>query len=595
MLRFLSFALLVYASFANKALEQLKEELHKLTPDEAKKRFGDLKPLREAPPRQKKIDHFVVLYMENHAFDNYFGCMDLPGADGIPKSGRLLPKDPEDPSQGYVNVTCGTSYGYVCPGGPGYDTFAGKFKNSADAHTYPYGPQDDKYSHQHGADGIAIEMFSAEQLPVKKAIAENFGIFNKLYTAVPSASTPNHLFTQSATSCGIHDNIMYSECGGKTDTFPQFTIYDSLKLNGVDFAFYMNSTCGVQTAPCHGVNPHTPDAGSPIPSPDVAMAGVARHKDRFLSQEIFYAAAANGTLPQFSWLMPPFQACDHPCYDVAKGERLLKDIYEALRAGPGWNNTLFFVVYDDAGGYYDHIVPPSEGVPNDEAPCHVLDKCASSFAKFDFRRLGLRTSAMLISPWVARGTVFQEPKKGPYNTSQFELTSVPATVKNLFNLTGFLTKRDAWAGSFDELLLDVPRTDAPMHLPDAPAPAKPWDPPPGGIFGRKGDDADFFDLAENDDGEDEMPLDDDEVVDDGARRRLGTKVKVANPPQHCGQKEKICRGPEAVSVKQRRNIKLFSRLTKKAEPNVDDMTNNEADRWLSECWEDWMAQGGPIT
>merc|ERR1712151_102766 len=100
---------------------------------------------------------------------------------------------------------------------------------------------------------------------------------------------------------------------------------------------------------------------------------------------------------------------------------------------------------------------------------------------FDFRRLGLRSAAMLISPLVAKGSVFQEPKKGPFNTSQFELTSIAATIKNLFNLTSFLTKRDAWAGSFDELLLDEPRPDAdmPIQLPEAPKPATPWDPPPG--------------------------------------------------------------------------------------------------------------------
>ena len=132
---------------------------------------------------------------------------------------------------------------------------------------------------------------------------------NKMYTAVPSASTPNHLFSQSATSCGIHDNIMYSSCGGKTDTFPQMTVYDSLYVNGVSFSLFMNSTCGVDGKPCHGVDPHTPEAGSPIPSPDVAMSGVARHKSRFISQKVFYEQAANGTLPAFSWVMPPMEAC----------------------------------------------------------------------------------------------------------------------------------------------------------------------------------------------------------------------------------------------------------------------------------------------
>merc|ERR1719498_2198403 len=148
------------------------------------------------------------------------------------------------------------------------------------------------------------------------------------------------------------------------------------------------------------------------------MEGVGRYKDHFKSHEEFYAAAAAGNLPALSWIMPHEQACDHSCHDIAKGERLTKDVYEAVRAGPKWNKTLLLVVYDDAGGYYDHIVPPHEGVAADEAPC----RCPK--ATFDFKRLGLRATGMLLSPWVKAGSVFQEPK-GPTKTSQFDLTSIP--------------------------------------------------------------------------------------------------------------------------------------------------------------------------
>ena len=61
------------------------------------------------------------------------------------------------------------------------------------------------------------------------------------------------------------------------------------------------------------------------------MEGVARHKDRFFSHSEFYAQAAAGTLPAYSYILPRNDNSDHPCYDIGKGERLLKDIYEALR------------------------------------------------------------------------------------------------------------------------------------------------------------------------------------------------------------------------------------------------------------------------
>ena len=95
----------------------------------------------------------------------------------------------------------------------------------------------------------------------------------------------------------------------------------------------MNSTCGLDGKPCHGEDPITDDSPSAISTPDVAMEGVARYKERFFSQELFYEQAAAGTLPAFSWVHPPIQACDHPCHDVAKGERLHYDYNLGWRGG----------------------------------------------------------------------------------------------------------------------------------------------------------------------------------------------------------------------------------------------------------------------
>eukprot|EP00040_Diaphanoeca_grandis_P010926 m.55978 g.55978 ORF g.55978 m.55978 type:complete len:413 (+) comp22165_c0_seq1:607-1845(+) len=401
--------------------------------------------------------------------------------------------------------------------------------------------------------------FAPKQIPVKYALAKEFGVFNKYYASVPSASTPNHLMIQSATSCGIVDNIRYCDCGGSTCTFPQMTIYDSMYVNNVSFSLFLNSTCGVNGNPhCHGMDPNNPNAGSPIPTPDVAMSGVGRYKDHFLSQDLFYETAAKGTLPALSWMLPPIEACDHPCYDIAKGERLLKDIYEALRAGPKWEKTLFFVVYDDPGAFYDHVVPPFKGVPSDDAPCHVQDQCGPTRSKFDFRRLGLRSTAMLISPLVPKASVFQEPK-GPMPSSQFEHTSVPATLKNLFNLTGFLTKRDMWAGSFDELLLETPRTDTPMHLPAAPKNATPWGPPPNLT------DSTEFAVPHTRDNQDPTP-------------------------QHCSLKEQTCHGPEHVNQKQKKNMQLLSDLVPGLEePDISSLNNQQANVWIRQAWEKYMS------
>ena len=122
------------------------------------------------------------------------------------------------------------------------------------------------------------------------------------------------------------------------------------------FAIFVNDTCGAQTnASCGSVSPgwgsnNKGNASNGL-DPDVVMMGVARHKDRFFSHTLFYEQAAAGTLPAFSWISPKHEAADHPCLDLAKGERMLKDIYEALRGGKAWEKTLFVVTYDDYGGF----------------------------------------------------------------------------------------------------------------------------------------------------------------------------------------------------------------------------------------------------
>lgn len=359
------------------AITELKNSLHTMTAEEATAAFARLGAkhrLHTPNPRQKKIDHMVVLYQENRATDHLLGCVngDREGFDGIPTGGRLLNKVPFDPSQGQVNVTCGTAP-YVCGGAdaeaeartedtsrgggqqPLYDTFAGHFKPGTNALKFPYAQQSDEYSYLNGATDGSIQMFGADQVPIKKAISEHYGVFNRLFCAVPSSSTPNHHFTQSGTSCGSTNNNDYQQCGGKTLLFPQMAMYDTMWLDNISFGFYMNSTCDSVpgsrgNAPCNSVGP-TVDT-SPVYAPDATIAGVARYTDHFYSHTQFYKEAAEGTLPNFSWLNCKEEACDHPCNDIAKGERCQKDVYEALRAGPKWSNTLMVIVYDDAGGYY---------------------------------------------------------------------------------------------------------------------------------------------------------------------------------------------------------------------------------------------------
>ncbi|KVH97140.1 Phosphoesterase [Cynara cardunculus var. scolymus] len=151
---------------------------------------------------------------------------------------------------------------------------------------------------------------------------------------------------------------------------------------------------------------------------------------------------------------------DHPSHDVSDGQKFVKQVYESLRSSPQWNEILFVIVYDEHGGFYDHVPTPNVGIPNPDG------LVGPPPYNFQFDRLGVRVPAILVSPWIERGTVLHKPT-GPYPTSEFEHSSIPATVKKIFGLKSFLTKRDEWAGTFEGVASrSTPRTDCPVVLPD---------------------------------------------------------------------------------------------------------------------------------
>ncbi|OMP05684.1 Phosphoesterase [Corchorus olitorius] len=145
---------------------------------------------------------------------------------------------------------------------------------------------------------------------------------------------------------------------------------------------------------------------------------------------------------------------------IQEGQKFVKEVYEALRASPQWNEMLLVITYDEHGGFYDHVPTPTTGVPSPD------DIVGPDPYYFKFDRLGVRVPTFFISPWIEPGTVIHGPS-GPYPTSEYEHSSIPATVKTIFNLKEFLTKRDAWAGTFECVLTrKTPRTDCPVTLPE---------------------------------------------------------------------------------------------------------------------------------
>eukprot|EP00756_Hemistasia_phaeocysticola_P010326 Hpha_TRINITY_DN15008_c2_g22::TRINITY_DN15008_c2_g22_i1::g.123944::m.123944/K01114/plc; phospholipase C len=400
--------------------------------------------------QHNKIKHIVVLMEENRAFDHMMGW--FPGVNGL-KGDEFNPYDTKDPSKGGVKVSKNAPY--ISPWGPNHcfngtkEEIFGKAGEAAAKDPTMDGFVETHYlankSRYQNNWTIPMDMFTPERLPVMKALADNFAVFDRYFCSVPGPTWPNRIFQLMGTSKGDTKTHVWHPYTG---LYFGKTVFDQIEEVGLDWKFYY--------------------ADAPLEM--ALLEKILANPLKVHGWERFKKDIAKGELPAFSWVNPRWfvnktsgEGCNsqHPDHDVRLGEALMKEVYESLRAGPAWNETLFIITYDEHGGFYDHVPPPMD-IPQPDDSKSFPDE------GFDFKRSGVRIPTLLISPWVSKGLVIGKPD-GPTPTSEYELSSVIATAGKLFGFNGFLTKRDAWAGTFEMHLNESsPRSDCPMTLPDAP-------------------------------------------------------------------------------------------------------------------------------
>ena len=152
---------------------------------------------------------------------------------------------------------------------------------------------------------------------------------------------------------------------------------------------------------------------------------------------------------------PSLEENEHPPTNLRVGDAFLGKVYNAVRNSPAWKETVLVITFDEHGGFYDPVPPPFNVPRPDDSP---LNRPVSHF---NFDRLGPRVPTIIVSPFVQRGGIVSQGADGRI----FEHSSIPATIKKLFGLSNFLTKRDAWAATFDNVIsLQAPRSDCPQRL-----------------------------------------------------------------------------------------------------------------------------------
>lgn len=316
------------------------------------------------------IEHVIVLMMENRTFDHMFGALALvegrdvdgltgtesnPGPDGdvgvYPQADAIVAFDPPhgwNPSHAQWNEGAmdGFVQAYADAGSPMPSEIMGYFDRTT--------------------------------LPISYALADNYALCQRWFASVMGPTWPNRFHLHLGTSNGTKTNDAVTGLP---------SIFDRLDEAGVSNMYYSSNV------------PFTLTYGK--------VQGVAKLQD-------FLAACADGTLPSFCMVDPIFTNGetvgndDHPPADVTMGQAFISTVVAAVSASPLWNKCLLVLTYDEHGGFFDHVPPPTT---YDELP--------------EFQQLGFRVPAVVIGPHVRRGCAI---------STVFDHVSILSTVTKRWSL-----------------------------------------------------------------------------------------------------------------------------------------------------------------
>jgi phospholipase C len=392
-------------------------------------------------PGRNPIEHVIFMVKENRTFDHYFGK--YPGAEGTTRGGTLECSDagcvpgptiPLKPAP-YVqphDITHGFASGlYAINGGQmnGYNIIG------------------------LGQDLSGYVQHSRKSLPNYWAYADRFVLADHFFTSMYGPTFPEHLYTVAAQAYGIVDNKTNADTAGnycddpleytkrfrddlsKADVKRIMTLEDEITAEIPDqlvrIAQYWEDT-----RTCFNIKV-LPDmleregiSWKYYANPDQWMNGLQaiRHVrfgpmwNKVVPPETILADLKQGELPQVAWLVPPEgNANEHPGSgtNVCEGENWTVQYVNAIMRSRYWRSTAIVIVWDDFGGFYDHLPPPH----------------------YDIMGLGPRTPALIISPWTRRG---DSPDGGSIDHTVYEFSSVLRFIEALHGLKP-MTDRDARA------------------------------------------------------------------------------------------------------------------------------------------------------
>jgi phospholipase C len=363
-----------------------------------------------------KIQHVIILTQENRSFDSYFGT--YPGADGIPK-GACVP----DPLHG----------GCVAPFHDASDIdYGGPHDDKAWAQDYDGGNMDGFIGAEEQAAlcsnnptaadctpcptsttancNDVMGYHDAREIPNYWTYAEDFVLQDQMFEPVRAWSWPAHLWELSGWSaqCFFH---LVSTCRTNFNQFadglvppnPQLLWTDITYLlyqAGVSWGYYVfqgtepdcESDAALNCAPVQQ-GPKTPGIWNPLPYfQDVQQDGQAGNIQSISS---FYSAVNNTSscgLPNVAWVVPSGKVSEHPPSAISAGQAFTTTVINAVMQSPCWDSTAIFLSWDDWGGFYDHVTPPTVLTESQSYPAMAAG-------------YGFRVPGLVISPYARPGFI----------------------------------------------------------------------------------------------------------------------------------------------------------------------------------------------
>jgi phospholipase C len=426
-----------------------------------------------------KIKHIVVLMMENHSYDNYLGLLTgrgdgLPlGADGTPDVVNTTPDGRQFRSHHLTstkqtpgNPTQSWRASHIAYNGGNCDGFAASI-----AETVPGGDP-----------GVPLGYWTEADLPFYYGLARTFPVADRWFCSCMGPTFPNRRFLIAGTANGLMDDLPWD----LVDYPKAGTIFDALGSNGISWVNY-HSVQPAKTLFRHVIGKaglgglwRLTQIGRWLPrvvkgvrankqfTAALYPLGLARCVRHLRTTQRFFADVAAGQLPAVSIVDPDFDMySEENPQDISAGEAFAGAVIKAVMDGPAWESTLLLWIYDEHGGYYDHVPPPAAVAP-DDVPAHnwqlslpswlraVLRAVAPNYlpevenqdaGPDTYKRCGFRVPAVIVSPYARPDFVLSDV---------LDHTSVLKLIEEKWNLPS-LTHRDAAAISpLAALDLDAP-------------------------------------------------------------------------------------------------------------------------------------------